>query len=205
MLNLKKMRDNDNLVISLNKTNIKYYIKNTRKIKKYCDNRNLNLKLFYDNKLVSEINNEDADLKDMTTIMKAINIKDKSERFNYIYDMICSVLDLKIKEENYCEFKDNICIRDRENQCDHRNGCCECNGRGLCQYLVNGKCQINCISCKLFTCKFLENRGIKQNINDHVLVKYFFSHKQIDILKYSFWTPKEVIIERLLKNKYVRP
>ena len=62
-----------------------------------------------------------------------------------------------------------------------------------------------CMACKLFTCKTLRKKGIKHNINDYIIGKYFFTRKQKDILRYSFWTPKEIVIDRLLKNKYVKP
>ena len=75
-----------------------------------------------------------------------------------------------------------------------------------CKYLIDSVCTMkSCIACKLFTCPYLRKRGIKHNINDYALGKYFFTSKQKDILRYSYWTPKEIVIKRLLENKYVKP
>ena len=209
MLNLRKLVINDKLIIKLNKDNADYYLKNTKRIRKYCDNKNLYLEVYYNNIKLNELDLKDninSNLKDIISIVHAINIKDKKERFVYIYDTVCSSLDEKIKKTNYCRFIDDVCIRDRLNGSYHKNGCCDCKGRGKCKYLIDSKCtENNCIACKLFTCHTLELRGYKQDINDFVLVKYFFTEKQKDILRFSYWTPKDIIIDRLLKNKYVRP
>ena len=207
MINLRKLRLDNKLIIKLNKDNIDYYLKNTKKIRKYCDRNNLYLELYYDNKKIiklKEFNN--LKIRDMFTIKEAINIKNKKERYIYIYDTVCSYLDDIIKKNNYCDFKDDVCIRDRLNGSYHKNGCCECLGRGKCKYLINSVCtEKSCLACKLFTCHILELKGFKQRINDYVLIKYFFTIKQKDILQFSYWTPKDIVIDRLLKNKYVRP
>ena len=206
MLNLRKMRSNDKLVINLNKDNIKYYLKNTKKIRIYCDRNNLNLDLFYLNKPIENIKLPSNDIKDMITIMKATNIKNKKKRYSYIYDTVCEYLDYRIRSDNYCDFIADVCIRDRLNGSNHKNGCCECLERGKCKYLINSTCTMKtCLACKLFTCHTLTKKGIKQKINDYVLIKYFFTNKQKDILQFSYWTPKEIVIDRLIKNKYIRP
>ena len=191
MINLKKYKKDNKLIIDIN-DNVDYYLKKTKLIKNYCDKNNLILEFK---------NNNNKDLKD---IEQTINIKDKKERYEFIYDKVCSYLDKN--NNNYCEFIDDICIRDRINNNNHKNGCCECNGRGKCKYLINSICTLNnCISCKLFTCKTLKEKGIEEKLNNYVLLKYFFNQKQKDILRFSYWTPKEIIIDRLINNKYVRP
>ena len=209
MLNLRKLKNNDKLIIRLNKDNIDYYLKSTKRIIRYCDNKNLYLVLYYNNKILDKYNfnsKKDNIIRDFITIMMAINIKDKYKRYEYIYDTVCSYLDEEIKTKNYCEFINDICIRDRLKGSNHKNGCCECVGRGKCRYLINSICtEKSCMACKLFTCKTLSDRGIKYNINSFLLIKYFFTNKQKDILRFSYWTPKEIVLERLIKNKYVRP
>ena len=60
-----------------------------------------------------------------------------------------------------------------------------------------------CMACKLFTCPFLyKEKGIRQRINDYVLIKYFFNKNQKYILECSFWTPKEIVMKRLLANNF---
>ena len=100
---------------------------------------------------------------------------------------------------NYCEFENGICLKDRLLNNNHINGCCECSGRGKCKYL-NNTCTINCMACKLFTCKTIRELNIKPSINDFILAKYFFTRKQKDILELTFFTEKEVVIEKLIKT-----
>ncbi len=202
-MNLKRMIYKGKLILQINEDNIDDIIKKTRFIIKFCDKRNLFIELIYNNKKIDEdylkkdIKNN---LRDIITIMHAVNIKNIEERYNYIYDTVCTYLDERIKT-NYCQFKDNICIKYRKKGSNHENGCCECKGRGRCKYLIDGVCTMKtCMACKLFTCHTLKKMGITQNINDFVLTKYFFTTKQKDILRFSYWTPKEVVMERLLKE-----
>ena len=139
-------------------------------------------------------------LIDIIETVHAINLKDIKEKFNYIYDTVCAKLDERIKT-NYCEFKDDICVKYRKKGSDHKNGCCECKGRGKCKYLIDSVCTMkSCMACKLFTCHTLKTMGITQSINDFVLTKYFFTSKQKDILQFSYWTPKEIVMEKLMKT-----
>lgn len=174
----------------------KKIFKKVKKLIKYCDKNNLKIKF-------NIINNDDKVLvRDIKTIEKAINIKDKKERYTYIYDIICSYLDERLKE-GYCEFIDDMCIRDRLKNNNHKNGCCECNGRGKCKYLIDSTCTMkSCMACKIFTCKTLRKKGIKHSINDYAL-SVFFDRKEKYILENSFWTPKDIVIERLLKKEYI--
>ena len=194
------------LTININDTNIKKYIKNTKKLIKYCDKNDLLLKIVYDDIILDEkklLEDISTDLRDIITIMIAINKKDKYERNEYIYDTVCRYLDSKIQDD-YCMFKNDMCIRDRLKNNNHKNGCCECIGRGKCKYLKDSKCTLeNCMACKLFTCHTLKKLGFTQNINDFVLTKYFFDKKEKDILQFSFWTPKDVVLDRLIKKEYV--
>lgn len=193
------------LTININDDNICKHIKNTKKIIKICDKNDLELELIYNNKKLTKKDLNNDKLRDIVSIMIAINIKDKYKRYEYIYDTVCSYLDKKIST-NYCEFKDDMCIRDRKKNNKHKNGCCECKGRGKCKYLIDSVCTLgNCMACKLFTCHTLKKLGICENINDYVLTKYFFTNKQKDILRYSYWTPREIVLDRLMTNNYVRP
>ena len=68
----------------------------------------------------------------------------------------------------------------------------------LCEYLVNRRCSAKCITCKLFTCDYLEKNGIKFRMNDILLIKCFFNPIQMLIMKCSPFTLKEKILKRLL-------
>jgi hypothetical protein len=186
-------------IIDIDNFNIEKIIKKTKSIKNKCDRKNLILKFNIKEPIKDEIL-----LRDIKSIETAINLKTKEERYNYIYDTVCGYLDDRIINENYCEFKDDVCIKFREEDPSHKNGCCEFQGRGKCKYLIDSVCTMKtCMACKLFTCKYLYNhKGIRQRINDYVLIKYFFNNNQKYILECSFWTPKEIVMKRLLANNY---
>ena len=190
---------NNILEIDITNDNIKKVIKKTKTITKKCDKNNLILKFNIKEKI-----NDEILLRDIKSIEKAINYKTKEERYNYIYDTVCKYLDDRIINENYCEFKDDVCIKFREEDPSHKNGCCEYETRGKCKYLINSECTMKtCMACKLFTCKYLyKYKGIRQRINDYALIKYFFNRNQKYILECSFWTPKEIVMKRLLNNNF---
>ena len=168
-----------------------YTIKELKKIVKLCDKNNLEIIL-------------EKNTSDLLMIKEVLKYKSKEDRYNYIYDTICKILDDRIINENYCEFENDVCIRFRKENDKHKNGCCEWSGRGKCKYLIDSVCTMKtCMACKLFTCKFLEKeKGIKQSINDFILAKVFFNKNQRYILECSFWTPKEIVMKRLLNNKF---
>ena len=168
-----------------------YSIKELKKIVKLCDKDNLQLVLNSKN-------------EDLSMVKQALTYKDKEQRYNYIYDVICKKLDDRIINENYCEFENDVCIRFRKENPDHKNGCCEWSGRGKCKYLVNSVCTMKtCMACKIFTCKFLEKeKNIKQSINDFLVAKVYFNKNQRYILECSFWTPKNIVMKRLLANNF---
>ena len=190
---------NNLLEIVITNDNIEKNIKNTKKLIRLCDKKNLILKFIFKEDIKDKVL-----LRDIKNIEEAINFKTREGRYNYIYDTVCNILDDRIINENYCEFKDDVCIRFQKENPSHKNGCCEWARRGKCKYLINSECTMKtCMACKLFTCKFLyKEKGIRQRINDYVLVKYFFNNNQKYILERSFWTPKEIVMKRLLNNNY---
>jgi len=68
----------------------------------------------------------------------------------------------------------------------------------LCEYLINKKCSVDCISCKLYTCPYLNKKGIKYKLNDILLIKCFFNPIQKLILKTRVFTQKEKILKEIL-------
>ena len=110
--------------------------------------------------------------------MHAINIKEKSKRYSFIYDTVCDYIDKKYLECNYCDFKDDVCVFFRNHpKIMHKDGCCYSDARGgLCENLKNHRCQIKSISCKLYSCEYLRNKKVYFKIKDIPLLKYFFSN-----------------------------
>ena len=184
------------LIIDVNEFNIKSIFRKMRLIIKYCDKKGCYVKF-------NSTGLNDLLLRDINNIEIAINKKVLKERYDFIYDVVCDYLDEEIEKKDYCKFVNDICIKYREKNSSHKNGCCENKCRGRCPYLIESKCLLNCISCKFFVCPILRKMGIRHNINDFVLIKFFFNRKQKYILQFSYFTPKNVIIERLLKNEYI--
>ena len=170
--------------------NINKEIKNTKKYLKYCDENNLKIKYLTNDETLKQIE-------------KAINIKDISKRYSYIYDTVCDYIDQKYMDCNYCEFKDDVCKYFREtNELTHKNGCCFSEARGgLCEHLINHKCNIKSISCKLYSCEILRKNNIKFRIRKIPLLKYFFNIKQKYYLKYSFFKDKTYVMYKLMEKK----
>ena len=71
-----------------------------------------------------------------------------------------------------------------------------------CHFLNCKKCSIKSISCKLFTCKSLQKKGIKFNSHKILLLDCFFNKKQHLILNKNFFKTKDEIINKLLENNY---
>lgn len=173
-------------------------IKMSRKLLKICDENNLKLVLKNNGKNITKKDN-----KELYNIVKAINIKNINDRYNFIYDTVCDYIDEKYIKNNYCDFIDNVCVFFRNNsKIAHEDGCCFSAARGgECINLKNHKCTIKSISCKLYSCEYLRNKKINFKIKDIPLLKYFFNLKQKYILKYSFFKPKSYVMYKLMEVK----
>ncbi len=171
--------------------------KNTlKKIKRY---------LRYDQKYSIKLEIEsksNPNLSKIKEVVEAFNIKDIRERYSYIYDTVCTYLDNEFKKKKLCDFKNNQCIAVRNGfYCNSNHGCCYGPKRGKCKNLVNNKCKIKSISCKLFTCRYLKKNDIKFVIKDIPLLNLFFNYKQKYIISYSIFVDKKEILEKLIKSK----
>ncbi len=145
--------------------------------------------------------------KDFIDSINAILCSNRKERYNYIYDIVCENLDKHFYGDNTCDFINNKCGEKRNT--NSTIGCCrhfKTKWLGFfstlvkCEYLnENTKmCDANCISCKLYTCNYLEKKGVKFKIKDILLLDVFFNPLQKYFIKYMVFTPKEKIIKRLL-------
>ena len=158
------------------------------------------------------INIEDEDL---TNCIKATNIDDKNKRNEFIYDVMCNILDKKWNSNIPCNFCNNRCIASRNNFMDKEyDGCCysferKRFGKVLKEkfiHLQNDKtCDTKNISCKLFTCDYLKkNKIFNTNYDDYLLLRLFFNKKEKLIIKYNFFKTKEEVL-RKLNEKNLKP
>ncbi len=136
----------------------------------------INIGVNQDSKIkIGYINNYDENNQYHQEFIQAINailFNTKKERYNYIYDTVCNYLDGYFYGKNLCDFKDNQCGEKRGTT--SRIGCCHhFRVKSLgpftelvpCEHLKDDyTCGVKCISCKLFTCDYLEKKGVKFRI-----------------------------------------
>ena len=142
--------------------------------------------------------------------INAIFFNTRYERYNYIYDTVCNYLDSFFYGKNLCDFRDNKCGEKRSVNSNSYVGCCHHykikllgplipNNLILCEHLKEDHtCGAKCIGCKLFTCDYLEKKGVKFKIKDILLLNVFFNPFQKYFIKTMVFTPKEKIIKRLM-------
>lgn len=144
--------------------------------------------------------------------LNALQYTNINEQYDFIYDTLCDKLDEKFQKENLCDFKNDQCIANRAGASAHDTmGCCYSfkysksifkfiEDVKLCTYLDNKQCSTKCITCKLFICKYLRDKGIEIKLDEFLLVSSFFNKKQKEIISNNFFTKKDFILEKLIKN-----
>lgn len=140
---------------------------------------------------------------ELSELIKCVAIKSNREKHQYIYDTLCKKLEMNIEKYNYCLFEKNMCIAQRA-KCEWpkatANGCCfDVTKNAECEHLNCKSCDITCISCRLFTCRYLKDRGIDFDIRKNILAKTYFNLLQMPELIWNFFTEKEVILKKVEK------
>ena len=192
-----------NKVVTITKDNEKEFYNKIRKLK-ILSKFNYNFIVDYDNKKYDE-NSKDIpkELETIMNIIKILNTKKKKNKYELIYDLSCDCLDNEFQTNNYCSFENNMCICNRcKNKEKQLSSCCQRrHNMTTCKYFddKNKCCSIKCIGCKFFTCDYLRKKGINYKVNSIPYIKYFFNIRQKLICKYSFFTEKDIIINKLSK------
>lgn len=193
----------------LNKINYKKVLKKLFFVKKIMKGKiefgvqeNQKRKLGY----IINYDKENKQQSDFILGINAIFFNTKYERYNYIYDTVCDYLDSYFYGKNLCDFQNNKCAEKRNTS--STIGCCRhfknkwlgpFSKLVICEHLKEDyTCGAKCISCKLFTCDYLEKRGIKFRIKDILLLNVFFNPVQKYFIKYMVFTPKDKILKRLM-------
>lgn len=138
---------------------------------------------------------------ELSELLKALTYKTNEERYKYIYITLCSNLEFLISKYNYCLFENNKCIAQRQN-CNWpkntTNGCCfDVNKNIGCTHLNCKSCDIKCISCRLFTCRYLKDRCIDFNVRKNILIKCFMNMFQRPELIWNFFTEEDIILQKV--------
>lgn len=214
---LKHVKKNLLIVINLDNSysNSKSIIKNLITLKNLSEELNIQLGIMSkDSNFLGFIEpNNSIYFSDLINSLKAICILDKQKQYEFIYDTVCDYLDMEFKNNNFCKFKDDACIGNKNGQTSYSDmGCCHSfqhskfwsptfiENMKLCSYLDCKTCSIKCISCKMFTCKYLQDKGIKFNHKNILLLDCFFNKKQYLVLESNFFKTKNEIVEKLMEK-----
>ena len=140
--------------------------------------------------------------------LQALLQEDKYKEYEIIYDYLCDELDKKFADNSICQFDGNRCIVNRKHyNKDKIMGCCysfNYNGLSfsdvkLCEHQKEQKCSVKCLGCKLFTCEYLRKRGIRFTLEKMPIALAFFSKKQREILRTTFFVEKDAVIKKVVK------
>lgn len=107
---------------------------------------------FYVFGLNSKKNNNDFMLASMLDVKFNVN---PFNRLSKAIDYSCDFIDAENTINNMCDFKDNKCICHREKGKKGTTGCCP----SFCKYTKEGICKHKSLSCKIFMCDYLEEKG----------------------------------------------
>lgn len=160
-------------------------------------------KFEYNGKLYNKELKTNKEVRQISLLVEALNIKDKRKRLKFIYDKSCELLDDDFYGKNICEFKNNKCIHDRKHNasCD---GCCKTNdGARMCKYLKDHRCSTSCLACKFHICYCIRRKGYKYKINDIYMLKYLYNIKQKIIVYNDFFMTPEEVLEDIYKNSII--
>lgn len=183
--------------VIVNKNNIYKIIKN-KKYKESTIGIKIDDQIYYDDSETNYKYNDENFWYPL--IVTAFNIKDIKQRYKYIYDKMCFILDNYICI--HCDFKCDRCIANRLRLTKYKiDGCCYFSSDGQCKYLKDKICQKKSISCKLYMCMYIENKlKFKSLPKSYPLIKYFFNKKQYEILQHSYKQEFDEIIDKLIEN-----
>lgn len=109
---------------------------------------------FYVKGLDKKKNNNDLMIVGLLDIDLNYKFKD---RLGMSVHYACDYLDKENSINNMCDFKDNKCVKHREKNIDRSTGCCP----PFCKYTKCKTCTVKNLSCKLFMCDYLEEKGYK--------------------------------------------
>ncbi|MBQ2872614.1 MAG: hypothetical protein IJE89_01280 [Bacilli bacterium] len=128
--------------------------------------------------------------KDLDTVAKALNIKNKKQRIEYVYDEGVKYIN-KYYSNDLCRFENGQCIAQRRDGVGHTNGCCR-----HCPIVTDRGCPSSNLSCKLIYCKTALGNVKLLRLRDIPILKCFSITKRM-ILKASFYYTKEEILKDL--------
>ena len=148
----------------------------------------------------SSIKHDDK-INEVLKLLDIINTPKKRDKYSLLYDYTCDYLDNEFKRNNYCNFKNDVCESSRNLKNNVSCCCVRYTNNELCEHFDKDKkaCSIKCITCKLYTCPYLNLKGIIYTPNTVPYLKYFLSWRQKRICQYNFFIEKDKIIDKWMK------
>ncbi len=167
--------------------------------------KNTNFKFEYKGKLYDKsIASEKREVKQVSYLVEALNIKNKKKRLSFVYDKACDLLDDDFYGKNICGFNCGKCINDRKYN-NMGGGCC-CDSKHhkfMCPYLTIKGCSVRCLACKFHICDTLKKKGYKYRLNDIYILKYLLNWKQKLIIYNDFFMTKEEVLKGIYRNSII--
>lgn len=135
--------------------------------------------------------------------IEIIKLKSKEEQYIKIYDEVYSYLKKDFVGNHYCDFKENKCVAKRHFSfypINRRNGCCFTQVKTCSHLQKGGKCDVECMACRLFSCPYLTKRGIAYYGSEIVIFRAFLNKKQRKELVFDFYKDKSEVINKLVQK-----
>ena len=134
-------------------------------------------------------------------IISLLNLKfnDKKNKMNSIITYSCDFLNMENNINNMCDFRDNKCVSCRERNIDRIIGCCQKN----CKFAHAGVCNVKNISCKLYMCDYLENKGYYFSPYYHPILKKHLSLVQRFVCTFMLFKSLDFQVKTLKFSKFI--
>lgn len=166
-------------------------LSNDKEIKRFYNRLYIYKSIFYKG-IKFKSDTKDKDLND---IIKALNIKKRKERINFIYDTACKKIDDLHKGINICGFKNGQCYIQRKKKNGKFDGCCRC-----CKYNNHG-CTTSNLACKLFNCSEVKKRYEVYKYEDIKILK-LLNIRQREIVRSDYFSTREEVLKDLYSRSF---
>lgn len=186
-------------VIIIKRDNNKYNIPKFLKLKRLFNT----FKFEYNGKLYDKEIKDNKEVRQISLLVEALNIRNRKERLNFIYDKSCDLLDEDFYGCNLCEFKNNKCFVNRMHK-GSVDGCCRSrDNMNACKFLINHRCTNRNLACKIHICSYMKNKGYKFKVNDIYMIKYLYSWKQKIFCYFNLFIDKEKFLKDIYLNSII--
>lgn len=188
-----------NKLIVIKRVNGKYKIPRFLKYRLW----NHDFKFEYKGKLYDKEIKDNKEIRQISLLVEAANIKNRKKRITFIYDKSCDLLDDDFYGCNLCEFKNNQCFVNRMHG-NSLDGCCRSrDNKSACKYLIKHRCTNRNLTCKLHICSYMRKKGYKYKVNDIYMIKYLYSQKQKLFCYFNLFISKDKFLKDLYQNSII--